>query len=103
VIVVKDEAVDRTVGNEHPVVVGTDGSSEAASALDFAGRHAARDGARLEVVTCTGGHERQTIDATEHLAAARRIATSAAERVTARHRRLTVTARVEDLPAEVAM
>ena len=41
VIVVKDEAMDRPVGKKHRVVVGTDGSAEAAAAVDFAAERAA--------------------------------------------------------------
>jgi nucleotide-binding universal stress UspA family protein len=103
VIVVKDEAVDRPVGPSHPVVVGTDGSPEAAAALDFAGRRAAVAVAPLEVVTCTGGHESANIEETELQASAERIAAASAARARASHPGLTVTTRVEDSPAEATL
>jgi nucleotide-binding universal stress UspA family protein len=103
VIVVKDEAVDRTVAPESPVVIGTDGSPAAAIALDFAGGWAARAGAPLTVVTCTGEHEGQRIDETQLRASAERIAASAASRARARHRGLTATVKIEDGPPELAL
>jgi len=103
VIVVKDEVLDRTVGPEHHVVVGTDGSTEAAVALDFAGTRAAAASASLEVITCTGGHQVEHIDETELRASADRIAASSAARVRGNHPDLTVTTRVEDCPAEVTL
>jgi nucleotide-binding universal stress UspA family protein len=103
VIVVKDEAVERPVGPTYPVVVGTDGSPEAAAALDFAGHRAAMTAATLKVVTCTGGHESGNVDETELQASAERIAASSAARARASHPGLTVTTRVEDSPAEAIL
>jgi nucleotide-binding universal stress UspA family protein len=103
VVVVKDEALDRPAGPKNHVVVGSDGSPEAAAALDFACRRAVGASARLEVVTCTGGHEIEDIDVTELRASAERIAGTAADRARGRHPELAVTTRVEDCPAEVTL
>jgi nucleotide-binding universal stress UspA family protein len=100
VIIVKDDALDRPAGPELPVVVGTDGSPDAAKALRFAGRCAAAASARLEVVTCTGGHQVEDVDEIELRASADRIATAAADRLGIVYPELTVTTRVEDSPAE---
>jgi nucleotide-binding universal stress UspA family protein len=100
VIVVKDEAADRPVGPSHHVVVGTDGSPEAAAAVWFAADRAAAASASLEVVTSTGGHQVDDVDATELRASADRIAASAVEWVRANHPELPVAKRVEDCPAE---
>jgi nucleotide-binding universal stress UspA family protein len=100
VIVVKEESVGRQAGPEHRVVVGTDGSPEAAAAVGFAADRAATASAALEVVTCTGGHQVENVDERELRASANRIATSALNRLRATHPKLTVTARVEDCPAE---
>jgi nucleotide-binding universal stress UspA family protein len=85
------------------VVVGTDGSTEAVAALDFAGQRADAASAALEVVTCTGGHQVENIDETQLRASADRIVASGAARVRRRHPNLTVTTRVEDCPAELTL
>ena len=103
VIVVKDEAVDLPVGPEHRVVVGADGSAEAAAAVDFAAVRAAAASAALEVITCTGGHQVEDIDERELRASADRIAEAAADRVRETHPALTVTTRVEDCPPELTL
>ena len=103
VIVVKDEATDQPVGPEHRVVVGTDGSAEATAAVRFAAERAATASAPLEVVTCTGGHQVRDVDEQELRASAGRIAESAADHARETHPDLTVSARVEDCPAELTL
>ena len=103
VIVVKDEALDSPAGPQHRVVVGTDGSAEAAAAVGFAASHAVTASAALEVITCTGGHQIENVDERELRASATRIAEAAADRVRGTHPELTVTTRVEDSTAELAL
>jgi nucleotide-binding universal stress UspA family protein len=103
VIIVKDEAPDRPVGPEHRVVVGTDGSVEAASAVAFAAARATEAAASLEIVTCTGGRQVRDVDEEELRASAHRIVESAAHGLRETHPHLTVTTRVEDCPAELTL
>ncbi len=103
VIVVKDEAVDSPVGPEHRVVVGTDGSPEAAAAVGFAASRAVTASAALEIITCTGGHQLENVDVRELRASATRIAEAAAHRVRAIHPRLIMSTRVEDSTPELAL
>ena len=69
--------MDLPVGPEHRVVVGTDGSAEAAAAVGFAADRAAAASAALEVITCTGGHQVEDVDERELRASATRIAEAA--------------------------
>lgn len=107
VVVVKDETVDRPVGPSHPVVVGTDGSPAAVAALDFAAAFAAATSSPMEVLTCTREHDdgvdEAELWASELRASAERIAASAADHAQTLHPTLTVTWRVEEGPAEVAL
>jgi nucleotide-binding universal stress UspA family protein len=103
VIVVKDDAMDLPVGPEHRVVVGTDGSAEAAAAVGFAAARAAMASAALEVITCTGGHQVEDVDESELQASTARIAEAAAAGVREVHPELTVTTHVEDCPAELTL
>ena len=98
VIVVKDESAERPVGPDHRVVVGTDGSPQAAAAVGFAAGRAALASASLEVVTCTGEHP--DLGAEQLRASAALIARSTAEQLRHTHPGLGVTTRVEDCPAE---
>ena len=103
VIVVKDEVMDLPVGPEHRVVVGTDGSAEAAAAVGFAADRAAAASAALEVITCTGGHQVEDVDERELRATANRIVEAATNRLRETHPELTVTTRVEDCPPELTL
>ena len=103
VIIVKDKAMDLPFGPEHRVVVGTDGSAEAAAAVGFAADRAAMASAALEVITCTGGHQVEDVDERMLRASAERIADAAAERLREAHPELTVTTRVQDCPAELTL
>jgi nucleotide-binding universal stress UspA family protein len=98
VVVVKGEPTPPEVGPERRVVVGTDGSTPALAAVDFAAERAAAASATLEVVTSTGEHP--DVDVADLRAAAALIARSAADRGAATHPGLAVTTRVEDCPAE---
>ena len=98
VVVVKGDPTTRPVGPGHLVVVGTDGSPQAATAVDFAADRAATASAALEIVTCTGEHP--DVEAGRLRASAEMIARAAADRTGDRHPGLTVTRRVEDCPAE---
>jgi nucleotide-binding universal stress UspA family protein len=103
VIVVKEEAMDLLVGPKHPVVIGTDGSAEAAAAVGFAADRAATASTALEVITCTGGHQVEDVDERELRASANRIAEAAADRLRETHPELPVMTRVEDCPAELTL
>lgn len=103
VIIVKDEAVERPPGPDHRVVVGTDGSAEATSAVEFAAERAVTAAASLEILTCTGGHQVRDVDERELRASAARIADAAAGRLRESHAGLDITTRVEDCPAELAL
>jgi nucleotide-binding universal stress UspA family protein len=100
VIVVKGDPVNRPVGPEHRVVVGTDGSVQAGAAVRFAADRAATTAGALEIVTCIGEHSAADVDADELRASAALIARSAAEQLAVTHPELTVTTRVEDCSAE---
>ena len=102
-IVVKEDAADLPVGPEHRVVVGADGSAEAAAAVDFAAVRAAAASAALEVITCTGGHQVEDVNERELRASADRIAEAAAGWVRGTHSEVTVTTRVEDCPPELTL
>jgi nucleotide-binding universal stress UspA family protein len=102
VIVLKDEALDSPVGPEHRVVVGTDGSPEAAAAVSFAAARAVTASATLQVITCTGEHQIENVDERELRASAIRIAEDAADGVREAHHELIVKTRVDDSTAELA-
>lgn len=103
VVVVKDETATRAVGTEHRVVVGTDGSAEAASAVGFAADRAAAASAHLEIVTCTGGHQVEAVEERRLRSTAERIVSAAAHELRDAWPRLAVTTRVEDCPAEITL
>lgn len=100
VIVVKGEPGQRPVGPGHRVVVGTDGSTGAVAAVTFAADRAAAGSAALEVVTSTGEHPVEDVDAAQLRAWATQIAESTADRLRDSHPALSVSTRVEDCVAE---
>lgn len=100
VVVVKGEPIDGPDKPEQHIVVGTDASEAAAAAVAFAADRATRASATLEVVTSTGEHLVDDVDAAELRRSAAQIAMSTAERLGDTHPGLTVTTRVEDCPAE---
>lgn len=53
-VVVKEGAGSTVAGPHHDVIVGTDGSAAAASAVEFAADHALSCSATLQVICCTG-------------------------------------------------
>jgi nucleotide-binding universal stress UspA family protein len=69
----------------------------------FAAVRAAAASARLEVITCTGGHPLRDVDEHELRASARRIAGAAADHAREQRPELTVSTRVEDCPAELTL
>jgi nucleotide-binding universal stress UspA family protein len=103
VVVVRDQTGSRAAGPDFRVVVGTDGSSSAQAAVAFAADCAATASAVLEIVTCTGGHQVESVDEQELRTAADHIAETAAARVRRDRPGLTVATRVEDCPAEVTL
>lgn len=103
VVVVQDQSKDRPVGLDFRVVVGTDGSSESLAAVAFAADYASTASAGLEIITCTGGHQVESVDEGELRAAADHIADSAGEQVRKDNPALAVVTRVEDCPAEVTL
>lgn len=100
VLVVKDDAPLGSAGAQHPIVVGTDGSSEAEAAVRFAAHRASRVSAPLHVVTCTGGHQVRDVDERELRAGAAKIAEHAAAEARRVHPSLEVSVRIEDCTAE---
>ena len=103
VVVVQEQSVGRSLGPDSRVVVGTDGSAESLAAVMFAADCAASAPAVLEIVTCTGGHQVESVDGHELRAAADRIASSASAQVRSDRPALTVVTRVEDCPAEMTL
>jgi nucleotide-binding universal stress UspA family protein len=100
VVVVKDQAAHRPVGPDHHVVAGTDGSSEAAAAVEFAAHRATVAGARLEIVTCTGDDDSHSLPPAELRESAERIVALSAAQVRDAHPGLPVTTHVEQCPPE---
>lgn len=100
IVVVKEQDAERPSRPDHPVVIGTDGSPEAAAALWFAAGHAVATSTPLEIITSTGTHEQYDVDQAELHAAADRIAGSAKDWVHTNYPSLPVTVQVEDGPAE---
>lgn len=96
VVVVKEGCAARVVGPRNRVVVGTDGSERAASAVAFAADFAASRSASLEVICCTGELSVPVFSQEE----LRRSAADILERTCASldetHPRLTFMTRVED-------
>ncbi len=103
VMVVKDEAKTRSVGEGHRVVVGTDGSPMATAAVRFAAERAAAASAALEVITCTGGPQVREVDEHDLRATAGRVAQLAADLAHDMYPDVSVAVRTEDCPAERAL
>ncbi len=103
VIVVKENAVDLPVGPEHRVVVGTDGSAEAAAAVGFAADRAAAASAAWKSSPVPADTKVEDVDERELRATAKRIVEAAADRLRETHPELTVTTRVEDCPEELTL
>ena len=103
VVVVKEGCGATLVGPRNRVVVGTDGSERAASAVAFAADFAASHSAPLEVICCTGELSVPVLSQ-EQL---RRSAADILERTCASldetHPRLTVTTRREDGVPELTL
>ncbi len=96
VVVVKEGAAATVVGPRSRVVVGTDGSERAASAVAFAADFAASRSASMEVICCTGELSVPVVSQED----LRRSAADILERTCAllaeAHPRLTVGTRLED-------
>jgi nucleotide-binding universal stress UspA family protein len=100
VIIAKTHPRERPLGPDFPVVVGSDGSSQAAAAVQFAADRAADASAELEIVTCTGDVESPDLAPHEFAAAAERVAQVAAETVQQTRPGLVVRTRVAESPPE---
>lgn len=103
VVVVKDECSGTFSGVGRPVVVGTDGSSEAMVAVEFAAHQAAAAEAPLRIMTCTGGQQVADVPPDDLRASAKRIAAEATAHALEHQPALTTVTRVEDRPAEAAL
>ena len=99
-VVVVKHADDRPVGSTRRVVVGTDGSPEAARAVSFAADHAAAASATLQIVTCTGEPAVAGLSEDRLRITAHQIADAAREVLRQTHPRLAVTTHVQGGPAE---
>lgn len=97
VVVVKEHAETPTASDGR-IVVGTDGSPDAAVAVAFAADRAASASSTLQIVSCTGEHP--DVDEDRVRTSAEEIARTAAEHAGASHPGLTVTTRVDDAPPE---
>jgi nucleotide-binding universal stress UspA family protein len=103
VVVVKEGCGATVVGPKNRVVVGTDGSERAASAVAFAADFAASRSASIEVICCTGELSVPVISQED----LRRSAADILERTCASlgetHSQLTVTTRLEDGVPELTL
>jgi nucleotide-binding universal stress UspA family protein len=103
VVVLKEGCAATVAGPRKRVVVGTDGSERAASAVAFAGDFAASRSASMEVICCTGELSVPVVSQE----ALRRTAADILERTCASlketHPRLTVTTRLEDGVPELTL
>jgi nucleotide-binding universal stress UspA family protein len=88
---------------ERPVVVGIDGSPEAAGALRFAADHAVATSSGLLIVTATGEQVSAGNGSDRALVAARKVADEGREAICRTHPQLGVVAVVEHGPAERAL
>jgi nucleotide-binding universal stress UspA family protein len=96
VVVVKDGQAATVVGPKNRVVVGTDGSERAASAVAFAADFAASRSGSLEVICCTGELSVPIVSREELRRAAADILERACTSLQETHPGLTVTTRVAD-------
>ena len=90
-------------GSTPRVVVGTDGSAEAAHAVSFAADHAAAASASLQILTCTGEPTVAGISEARLRITAHQIVDAGQGRLRETHPRLAVTTHVQDGPAERAL
>jgi nucleotide-binding universal stress UspA family protein len=103
VVVVKEGCGATVVGRSNSVVVGTDGSERAASAVAFAADFAASRSASMEVICCTGELSVPVVSQEELRRAAAGILERTGASLEERHPRLTVTTRVEDGMPELTL
>jgi nucleotide-binding universal stress UspA family protein len=103
VVVVKEGCGATAVGRRNRVVVGTDGSERAASAVAFAADFAASRSASMEVICCTGELSVPVVSQEELRRAAAEILERTCASLDERHPRLTVTTRAEDGMPELTL
>jgi len=103
VVVVKEGCGATVVGRRNRVVVGTDGSERAASAVAFAAAFAGSRSASMEVICCTGELSVPVVSQEELRRAAAGILERTCASLDERHPRLTVTTRVEDGMPELTL
>ena len=96
VVVVKDGGAATAVGAGGRVVVGTDGSDRAASAVAFAADFAASRSASVEVICCTGELSVPVVSQEDLRRAAAEILGRTCASLGETHPRLTVASRIED-------
>ncbi|GAB1516139.1 universal stress protein [Actinophytocola sp. KF-1] len=101
VIVVKTGP--RSGGPVRDVVVGTDGSPDAAGAVRFAADHAAGTASPLRIITATGEQAPAQVSADRLHGFAQQIADAARRLVHRTHPRLSITTAVEQGPPERAL
>lgn len=103
VVVVKSGGRSRPAASTPEVVVGSDGSQEAAAALRFAADHAAATSSGLLIITATGENVPAGDGSDRLLLAARKIAEEGRETIHRTHPQLDVVTVVEHGPAERAL
>jgi nucleotide-binding universal stress UspA family protein len=96
VVVVKEGGAAKVVGAGRRVVVGTDGSDRAASAVAFAADFAASRSASMEVICCTGELSVPVVSQEELRRSAADILERTCASLVETHPRLTVMTRLEE-------
>jgi nucleotide-binding universal stress UspA family protein len=102
-VVVRRGHGDHTIGPDHRVVVGTDGSPTATAAVAFAAAFAVDRHAALEILCCTGDEPMPPVSQAMLRKGARAVLDEAVTATRGQHPRLRVRRRVVDGPPEPAL